>query len=170
MVMPRRVRSTVALGGACLLASAVCFAQVQDVALKAAFIYNFALFTTWPEEGTPSPTFNVCASRASPMWDSLLKLNGKPVEGRPWTLTDARDEDAPPCSIVILSGPSMPTAVEPRRGALVINDGTVEPPGTAAITLIKEADHIRFDVDTAEASRRGLGFSSKLLRLARNVT
>jgi hypothetical protein len=145
-------------------------AQVQDVALKAAFIYNFALFTSWPTAAPSSATFNVCASRASPMWESLQKLNGKPVEGRPWTLTDPVDESAGQCSIVVLSGADSPPTVEPAPGTLVIDDGTADAPAAAAITLVKEAQHIRFDIDTGKAASRGLGFSSKLLRLARNVT
>jgi hypothetical protein len=165
-----RACSAIAFGSACLLASALSVAQVQDVALKAAFIYNFALFTTWPTVLPAAATFNVCASRTSPMWESLLKLNGKPVEGRPWTLSDPIEESTGHCSIVVLSGPDSPPAVEPASGTLVIDDGTADAAAAAAITLVKEAQHIRFDIDTGKAASRGLGFSSKLLRLARNVT
>lgn len=168
--MVGRTCSATALGGACLLVSALAVAQVQDVALKAAFIYNFALFTTWPKPGPALATFNVCAPRSSPMWESLLKLNGKPVEGKPWTLTDPIEEDGAACSIVVLSGPASPPKAELARGALIIDDGTAEAASAAAITLVKEAEHIRFDVDTGEALRQGLTFSSKLLRLARNVS
>jgi hypothetical protein len=39
----------------------------------------------------------------------------------------------------------------------------------AVITLLREGDRIRFDVDTVRARARGLSLSSKLLRLARRV-
>jgi hypothetical protein len=51
---------------------------------------------------------------------------------------------------------------------LVVRDGLGR--GGAAITLVEGDEQVRFDVDTTEAARNGLRFSSKLLRLARNVT
>jgi len=168
--MRYRPYSAVALGAACLLASALCVAQVQDVALKAAFIYNFALFTTWPQEASEPDRFKVCAPRSSPMWDSLLKLNGKLVEGKAWTLTDVVEEGPGQCRIIVLSGPPLPFDTDTASGALIVDDGTAEAPSSAVITLVKEATLIRFDVDTGKAARRGLTFSSKLLRLARSVS
>ena len=49
MCVSTRSRFHVSLGGVCLLVSVLCHGQVQDAALKAAFIYNFALFTNWPQ-------------------------------------------------------------------------------------------------------------------------
>jgi len=51
-----------------------------------------------------------------------------------------------------------------RVGDMRVGDGH-----GAAITLIEDDEHIRFDIDTQEAARCGLRFSSRLLRLARNV-
>jgi hypothetical protein len=51
-------------------------------------------------------------------------------------------------------------------GMLVVRDGAGS---KAAITLVEDDEHIRFDIDTQEAARNGLRFSSHLLRLARNV-
>jgi hypothetical protein len=50
---------------------------------------------------------------------------------------------------------------------LVVRDGAGA--GGGAITLVQGDEQIRFDVDTEAATRNGLRFSSKLLRLARNV-
>jgi len=146
-------------------------AQVRDVELKAAYIYNFAMFTTWPEGTPPARTpLLVCASTDSALWPSLQSLNGKPVNGRPWTVVDLAGARGQHCDIAVLP----PTAERPNPGAsgvLVVRDG----PGRdragrgAAITLVDDDEHVRFDVDTQEAAKSGLRFSSRLLRLARNV-
>jgi hypothetical protein len=54
----------------------------------------------------------------------------------------------------------------PATGVLVVRDGAGS---KAAITLVEDDEHIRFDIDTQEAAKSGLRFSSHLLRLARNV-
>lgn len=170
MAQRKRSRVAIALGSSLLVASALCFAQVQDVALKAAYIYNFALFTTWPEDVASTTHFDVCATPDTPLWDSLEKLNGKAVEGRPWTLVDVALANPGQCRIVVLSGAAPLHATDAGESALVIDDGSVQGPSTASITLVNEHEHIRFDVDTRKASFSGLTFSSKLLRLARNVS
>lgn len=48
-------------------------------------------------------------------------------------------------------------------------DGTPSATYAGAVALVEESQHIRFDVDTREAARVGIKFSSRLLRLARNV-
>jgi len=170
MAQRKRSRAAIALGSGLLVVSALCFAQVQDVALKAAYIYNFALFTTWPQDVASASRFDVCATPETPLWDSLEKLNGKAVEGRPWTLVDLALASPGQCRIVVLSGAAPLYGTEAGMSALVIDDGSVLGPSAAAIKLVNEHEHIRFDVDTRKASFSGLTFSSKLLRLARNVS
>ncbi|QEI07139.1 YfiR family protein [Pigmentiphaga aceris] len=170
MLQRKPLCAAIALGCSFLVSSVLCFAQVQDVALKAAYIYNFALFTTWPEDVASTAHFDVCATPETPMWDSLEKLNGKKVEGRPWTLVDLAAAGPGQCRIVVLSGEGSLAGTEAGVSALVIDDGSVQGPSSAAIKLVNEQEHIRFDVDTRKASFSGLTFSSKLLRLARNVS
>ncbi|WP_198117498.1 YfiR family protein [Massilia rhizosphaerae] len=145
------------------LAADVCLAQVDGKDLKAAYIFNFALFTTWPDANAKAPLV-VCASPDNPLWPGLHALNGKPVNGRLWTMTDIAHPKAPHCDIAVLArGAQHPAAT---AGVLVVRDGAG---GNAAITLVEDDEHIRFDIDTQEAARCGLRISSHLLRLARNV-
>ena len=150
-------------------------AQVRDVDMKAAYIYNFAQFTTWPENRPrpPGAPLSVCADRASVLWPALLAYNGKPVSGRAWQLLDA---DARPgaagCDILVLGRAAGAVPAPAVPGLLVVRDGAAGAGTTAAavtITLIDDDEQLRFDVDTREAARSGLRVSSKLLRLARNV-
>jgi YfiR/HmsC-like len=170
MHVATRSRIRVRLGGLCLLVSALCYGQVQDVALKAAFIYNFALFTNWPQSSSGSTSFNVCVVRGSPMWDNLQKLSGKLIGGRPWTVhavpSGGRKTD---CDLAVLSDASEPFTPASPSATLVVRDGGIAGKDGAAITLIIEDNRIHFDIDTVEAQRNGLRFSSKLLSLARNV-
>jgi hypothetical protein len=151
-----------------LVASPPCAAQVQDVALKAAYIYNFALFATWPPQAAENGALLVCASRSSALWESLLGLNGKSVNGRAWTLIEFPPASEPKkCDIAVVTASG--GAQRSAPAALVISDVGVAGSNAAAITLVTEADHVRFDIDSQEATRSGVKFSSKLLRLARNV-
>jgi hypothetical protein len=175
----RRVRAPVAwcTAGGLALVCALCAgvssashvqAPVQGVALKAAYIYNIALFTTWPGSVPPDRPFAVCARPAHALWDSLRKLEGKPVNGRPWTLLDA---GAGPkvCDITVLPVEAAPSRAPEAAPTLFIVDGSAAGKYAGAVTLVDEDDHVRFDIDTREAARMGLKFSSRLLRLARNV-
>ena len=146
------------------VAAGMCRAQVDGKDLKAAYIFNFAMFTTWPDAGAKGPLF-VCASPENPLWPGLSALNGKPVNGRPWTVTELAHPKAARCDIAVLAR-TMERPAALATGVLVVRDGAG---GKAAITLVEDDEHIRFDIDTQEAAKSGLRFSSHLLRLARNV-
>lgn len=150
---------------AALVACAPLRAQVRDVELKAAYIYNFAQFTVWPDGARPREPFVVCANPDSVLWNSLASFNGKPVGARSWLLSDAAARlKASECNLLVLNRSAERAPAVP--GMLVVRDG---PGRGAAITLVDGDEHVRFDVDTGEAQRHGLRFSSKLLRLARTV-
>lgn len=154
-----------AAGG--LLVCAMATPQVLDVELKAAYIYNFVQFTVWPDNVRAKEHLIVCASPDSAIWNSLQAFNGKIVNNRRWSAVDARNRPKHvDCDVLVLPRSAEPPA--PKHGVLVVRDGSGR--SGAAITLIDSGELIRFDVDTEEAERNGLRFSSKLLRLARNVT
>lgn len=162
-----------------LLALAPCRADVQAAqvvqtgALKAAYIYNIAMFTSWPAApaGTaPDRPFAVCARPSLPFWDSLRQLEGKQVNGRNWTMYDAGAEPAPrSCDIFIFSPEPGLHRPADGSGTLFVADGAGAGRYAGVVALVDEDRHVRFDVDTREAARLGLKFSSRLLRLARNV-
>jgi hypothetical protein len=152
-----------ALLPALLLAAPACRAQPDDVALKAAYIYNIAQFTVWP--AVAARPFHVCVGSAHALWESLRKLQGKMVGERKWTVVDPAPGTA--CDVAVLpAGATRPA--DDNSGTLTIVDEPVA--GYAgAVGLFEEDQHLRFDIDTKEAARAGLRFSSRLLRLARNV-
>lgn len=154
------------LAAIALLSALDCAAQVRDTEMKAAYIFNFALFTNWPD-GAARGALTVCAEPDSALWPSLHALDGKPVNGRPWSVVDPTRMRGGRCDILVLTrAPERPV----EGPTLVVRDGAGAGDGAgAAITLVEDDEHVRFDVDTQVAARLGLHFSSRLLRLARNV-
>lgn len=154
-----------------LLAAPYSQAQAQDDQLKAAYILNIAMFTTWPAPAAPVRALMVCASPQHSLWDSLRQLDGRNVNGRTWATVDAAAASAKPCDIVVVTAARAPRSAPKEAGnALYVVDGNPSATYAGAIALVEESQHIRFDVDTREAARVGIKFSSRLLRLARNVT
>lgn len=165
----RRALTFLAIFCALGLAAGAGRAQVDGTDLKAAYIFNFALFTTWPDGAGSKAPLVVCVHTDNPLWTSLNALNGKPANGRPWSVTDFAHLKAARCDIAVLARTTQPPA-PPATGVLVVRDGGARDGSRGAtITLIEDDEHIRFDIDTQEAAKSGLRLSSHLLRLARNV-
>ncbi|AXA91280.1 DUF4154 domain-containing protein [Massilia sp. YMA4] len=152
---------------AVLLYATACDAQNDDSRLKAAFIFNIAQFTTWPPAAAARP-LAICASPAHSLWAGLRELDGKMLAGRALSVIDS--STGRPCDIVVYSATAAP-ALAPAAvpGTLTIVDGARSGHYQGAVTLVEEDPHLRFDIDTREAARAGLRFSSRLLQLARNV-
>ncbi|WP_338760965.1 YfiR family protein [Massilia sp. METH4] len=138
-------------------------AQTDDAMLKAAYIYNIAQFTTWPAAAATRPLI-ICVDSGHALWQSVRQLQGKLVGDRKVAVVEPAA--GTPCDVAVLrAGARRPAA---DGGTLAI----VDEPGSGyagAVALVEEDQHLRFDIDTAEAARAGLRFSSRLLRLARNV-
>src|SRR5438067_5051227 len=88
-------------------------AQVQESALKAAFIYNFAIFTSWPDHAAAGP-FIVCVDAGTPLAESLRQLEGKRVDDRRWKVKETADDPRKtgPCSIAVIQS----TATQQTNG------------------------------------------------------
>ena len=141
--------------------------QVPEAELKAAFIYNFARFTQWPDSAAAAgPSF--CIDEHSPLTPAVRALAGKPLDGRPLTVRTITADMAPSgCRVWILGPASAPPPVDPQ-GTLVVSEGD-RLDGRVMIVLVLEDSHVRFDIDTLAAQKAGLRFSSQLLRLARTT-
>lgn len=49
---------------------------------KAAFIYNFAKFTSWPETATKTDTIKLCTQGTDQLVSDLTRLKGKVIKGK----------------------------------------------------------------------------------------
>jgi ABC-type amino acid transport substrate-binding protein len=152
---------------AALAAAMTTHAQVSEADLKAAFVYNFALFTEWPPDRLAAgQKLLICAPPDERQLEALRRLQAKTVGGHQIAVTAAAGE-ADRCHVVLYSRvlPAEAAAVD----ALTVCDGSRFACADAVITLLREGDRIRFDVDVTRAKARRLSLSSKLLRVARRV-
>ncbi len=142
--------------------------------VKAAFLYNFAKFTQWPESAFlgPAAPLRLCVLGDNPFGDVLSTLSQRTVNGRPLATQQVEDPNAlQGCHIVFVSASAQQHSV----GTLnLASDGAIlsigEEPGFArsggVINLIIVKDRVRFEINLASARRIGLKLDVRLLQLA----
>jgi uncharacterized protein DUF4154 len=138
-------------------------AQVDEARLKAAFVYNIVAFSSW-NAAPPDARLHVCTATGGPLDAELARLEGRQLGQR---RIDVRRGFGAGCDVVVRGARDLAPPASPST--LVICDGCALPDGSSAVSLLREDDRIRFEVDAAAATRAGIGFSSQLLRLARRV-
>lgn len=162
---------------------ASCFAaplhaQTDDDALaskvKAAFLFNFVKFVTWPASKLSSPTdpIQICVLQPNPLGDALADtLNGKSINGRALTLRIAnRASELRSCHLVYL-GETDPAKLNTELAQLagysilLVHESPQALPG-GGIRFSVNDRKLRFEVNLAEIDRESLQLSSKLLGVA----
>lgn len=165
------------LTGTLILLPLLSYAQpVSEYDLKAAFVYNFMLFTDWPANTVyESGTLNICVHPSSALHQSLAALNGKSMKGRKLSVRHLIVADgARGCHVLLIDGDRdrWSRIRQGLVGASVLTIDDDEAPGHdggSVISLFMDANRIVFDVDMEAARQAKLTLSSKLLRLARKV-
>ena len=149
---------------------------VPEYELKAAFVYNFALFTDWPSDmAYEGGTLNICSNPASVIGQSLAGLGTKSLKGRRVAVRHSAALDAlRACHVLILDSSDRERWVQIKKalaGASVLTISDDEEIGHdgSVIALGMDNSRIVFDIDTRAARQARLVLSSKLLRLARSV-
>jgi hypothetical protein len=145
--------------------------------LKAAFVYNFAKFTQWPE-GTwakPSASFHLCTLGQDPLVDLLSGLRGESVGGHPVEVVAV---DLPlsgrTCHLLYLAGsgrPKLPDLLDGINGqpVLTVSQTAYFARGGGMVELYPDEDRLRFRVNVEAAQAAGLRLSARLLHLAQIV-
>jgi len=147
--------------------------ELPEYRLKAAFLYNFALFTEWPVG--VGPVLNLCVLGKDPFGADLDPLQGKHVGERSFAVHRLQGLDGVrDCQVIFFSAAALGSAwqvLEQTRGAPVLT--VADSPGAldlgVALNLSVERDKITFDANLAGPRGGGLKLSSKLLRLAHEV-
>ena len=149
----------------------------QEFLVKAAFMYNFAKFVTWPEETFVSPdqAINLCVIGENPFANTLDSLSGKTVHGRPLTTTHIDNpKDIEGCHILFISrseASHLDTIFSYSRYKHVLTIGDIDEfiEVGGMIGFITVNDKIRFRINYAAAREAELEISSRLLNLAVQV-
>lgn len=146
---------------------------VPDTEMKAAFVFNFAVFTEWPQEAlAPGAPINVCVGASGALAAALAQLNDKLVNGHRIAVVPPSPVRA--CHLLVLGSADRERWGQLRRelagsSVLTVSDDRAISADGAMIGLSVENRRIGFDVDLAAARGARLVLSSKLLRLARNL-
>jgi hypothetical protein len=144
---------------------------VPEYTMKAAYLYNFALLTTWPESaGVSGPDFNLCLYGQDEFGPALDKLNGKDVNGQKVrVLRLDRPEEALRCQLIFISDANT-SSLARLTGALghapvltVADDKLGQP---AMISLTPQNQRLTFTINASATKLAKLQLSSKLMRLA----
>lgn len=150
---------------------------VPEYAMKAAFLYNFALFTEWPEEVDGS--FNLCVLGRDPFGMALESFEGKPLKQARLTIlriatVDNASIQAKQCHLLYVSEPESALTRKVfialrNTQVLTVTDTDNLLESGAMIGMRLEGKHLVFDINYTAAQRSRLILSSKMLQLARKV-
>jgi hypothetical protein len=147
--------------------------EPSEYQLKAAFLYNFALFTEWPAGTDKSLTLCVYGNDA--FGEELDALQGKPVGDRILAVRRTPLGGAvASCQIVFITSSAidnLPRVLDGLRGRATLT--VADSPGAAlsgvAINMTVARNKVAFEANLAAARAAGINLSSKLLRLATQV-
>lgn len=151
----------------------VVTAAPQDInALKAAYIFNFSKFVSWPQGSDSQERDNIviCLDTGNDAITQQLKgLEGKTVNRKP-LVVQAIDEHtggaiSRQCHVLYRDAAAT-TEVPDLSGVLVVSE--VRDEQTIVVFTINNGK-LSFEIDAGRADAQGLVISSRLLQLARKV-
>lgn len=178
MSLARHIRQ---LGWAVVLVFAVslfAFAQnnkPNEYQVKAAYLYNFGKFVSWPASFTPpnKDSFAICILGQDPFGTALEstvageKVGGKPVE----VLRISKKQEAASCRVLFISSSERDRLDEvlvdfAPANILTVSDMPNFTSRGGIIQFVVIDNKIRFEVNLSAAERSNLNLSSELLKVA----
>ena len=165
----------------CSLALALCACapavraadDLPEYRLKAAFLYNFALFTEWPAD--VGGTLRLCVFGPDPFGAELDGLQGKAVGERSIAVQRKTGLDGlKGCQIVFIAPAAagqLPRVLEALEGqtVLTVADSAGAARQGVALNMAVSQNKVSFEANLKAAREAKLNLSSKLLRLATEV-
>jgi hypothetical protein len=150
-------------------------AQGLEYEVKAAFLYNFVQFTTWPDAAfaAADEPFGVCVAGTDPFGPRLEStFAGETFGKHRMQIHRLQGTTTPPgrCHLLFVADDGtarLPALVKSHPYALLVGESPDFLLRGGIINFIVEAGRVRFDVNTGTAATRGLMLSSRLLRIAR---
>lgn len=157
-----------------MLLPAVALAQPTDTAVKAAFLPRFARYVTWPSAAMPrgSDPFVLCLIGSDPFGPMLDEAaRSQSIDGR--RIVVRRKDSvagAETCQIAYVGGGRSGQLLAEIGAKPVLTVTDAENGGhRGVIHFVIAGGRVRFFIDQAAATQRGLQVSSRLLALALGV-
>ncbi len=152
-------------------------AKPSEYQVKAAYLYNFTLFVSWPNfDKSASGPFGVCVLGKDPFGAALDSTFAGETFGRQpihiQRITDPRD--ARPCRILFISrseDKKLNTILSSLSDAevLTVSDIPDFSQRGGMIQFVWQGESVRFEVNLQAAQSAGLVLSSDLLKVATSV-
>lgn len=166
---------------ALIVVGSVCspFAQISQTApeheIKAAFVFHFTKFVTWPAVPANQP-FRVCVIADQTTTAALDRvMSGETILDRKTeTIIPTSVEQARTCQVLFVGdgangrGAALAAAVR-SNAVLTVGDAPDFLERGGIIQFVVEQGRIRFDVHLTNASRARLSINARMLRVARQV-
>jgi hypothetical protein len=149
--------------------------QATEAQVKAAYLFNFGKYVTWPQ--TTKQDFPICILGQDPLGSALdAIIAGEKIGNRPVEIRRIRDaQQSASCSVVYVSiseESRLASTLEFMKStpALTVSDIPHFVDRGGMIQLVVDGNRVRFIVNLAATQRVGLGLSSELLKVAKVVT
>lgn len=144
-----------------------------EYSVKAAYLYNFAKFTEWPDTGAESEAMTFCIAGADPFGDAFEALEEKGFLGRPVVVRRA-PPDLHGCRVLFVNEPDAVRRAEILLRAgnetiLTVGDqeGFIDAGGMIGFVIAD--DRVQFEANQTAAEQAGLTLGARMLELARRV-
>jgi hypothetical protein len=140
-------------------------------AIKAAYVYKFAPFVTWPSTLPPGGAFTICSVGSDRVAALLPQVTeGQRIDGRPIRVLALEEASLPgECQIVYVAASANAAAILDALHGKPVLTVTSGDGRHGVVHLVTIERHVDFDIDDKLASEDGLSISSKLLGLAHSV-
>lgn len=172
----RRFALAVGLWSLLPFASAAALASPTEYDVKAAFLFNFAKFVTWPPDAFAGPNAPLVIGvlGENPFGNELARLAADlRIQGRPLRVKEATNAvQLRGCHVIFISDSErerLPQIVEALRQArsptLTVGEADLFLRAGGMIRFMVEQHKVRFEIDPENAAAAGLVISSKLLSL-----
>ncbi|HEY4382242.1 MAG TPA: YfiR family protein [Acidobacteriaceae bacterium] len=149
----------------------------SEYQVKAAYMYNFGRFVTWPAKGVEQKSeFDICVLGPDPFGPTLdSALAGGAVGGKPVVAKRvSKPQDATDCRILYINStesshlPEILAALN-QAPVLTVSDMPDFSRRGGIIQFVLEENKVRFEVNLKSAASAGLVLSSELLKVASSV-
>lgn len=143
--------------------------------VKAAYVFNFASFVTWPPASFGSTTAPIVIgiAGASPIDEPLTRaVRGESVNGRPLEVRRVTTaSEIASCNVLFLgSAETLPRAIGQSASILTIGESNNFLQAGGMIRLVVSEDKkVGFEVNVGATSAAGLQLNARLLKVARRV-
>ncbi|MFL1465705.1 YfiR family protein [Marinobacter sp. DUT-3] len=147
----------------------------SEYEVKAAFLYNFTRFVSWPHNGSNSAPLEVCIFGDDPFGDLLDPLTGRKSQGRELQLRYPDNAaHLTGCNVLYIAQSQSRNLNElldlaQHQGMLTVSDLPEFVRKGGMVGYVKKGNVIRFEISLKAATEAGLTINSRLLELAVRV-